>query len=237
MGALYPGLPIAFCLAVFGLLARHALEMRGKKNYREMWGSLSLSLLPGAVFCLWVASGESSMVTRNIYLIPIGALLGACAFAWAGYVFHDMRAAQAQALSPAESGAQPSGGKNVVNIPGSNNTVSIGHIGDVTINQAPAPQLILSAVQRMQNPDGSVLTVIEASVIAPYPPAGLELEAWGPGIIEFNAQQQRPGMQMTGWTGVREDHAFTSVQSPSGRYRLNIRTKTATNVEIRYKFN
>jgi hypothetical protein len=58
MGTLYPTLPIAVVLAIFTLLAKHALDMRKEKNYREMWGSWSLSLVPAALFCLWVASGE-----------------------------------------------------------------------------------------------------------------------------------------------------------------------------------
>jgi hypothetical protein len=96
MGLLYPGLPIAISIAVFGLLGKHALDMKGKKNYREMWGAFSLSLLPAALFLLWAASGEPSMVARNWILMPAGAIIGACAFAWAGYVWNDITAARAQ---------------------------------------------------------------------------------------------------------------------------------------------
>lgn len=90
MGLLYPTLPVAIALGIFGLLGRHALEMRTKQNYREMWGATTLSLLPAAIFCLWAASGESSMLTRNYLLIPAGAIIGACIFAYGGYVIADV---------------------------------------------------------------------------------------------------------------------------------------------------
>jgi hypothetical protein len=91
MEVLSPALAITVSLAVFTLLAKHALDMRAKQNYREMWGSLSLSLMPAALFWLWVASGELSLVARTLYLMPAGAIVGACVAAWAGYVLHDLR--------------------------------------------------------------------------------------------------------------------------------------------------
>jgi hypothetical protein len=89
MGLLYPTLPIAICMAVFALLGRHALDMKGKGNYRQTWGALSLSVAPLALFLLWVESGESSMIARNMVLIPSGAIFGALVFAYAGYVWSD----------------------------------------------------------------------------------------------------------------------------------------------------
>jgi hypothetical protein len=86
---LYPALPIAVVLAIFTLLARHALDMRTKQNYREMWGATSLSILPAALFLAIVASGEPSMLKRNLLLIPAGALIGACVFVYGGYVWSD----------------------------------------------------------------------------------------------------------------------------------------------------
>jgi hypothetical protein len=90
MGSLYPALPIAVVLAIFALLARHALEMRAKQNYREMWGAATLSFLPSAIFLLIVVSGEPSMLTRNYLLLPAGAIIGACVFAYAGYIVADL---------------------------------------------------------------------------------------------------------------------------------------------------
>jgi uncharacterized membrane protein YgdD (TMEM256/DUF423 family) len=96
MEILYPAgvlAAILVCLSVFGA---HALRMRTEKNYREAWGSATLALLPAAIFWLWVASGEPEMIKRTALLIPIGALVGACLFAYAGYVIGDVRVARAQ---------------------------------------------------------------------------------------------------------------------------------------------
>jgi hypothetical protein len=115
MGLLYPGLPIAISIAVFGLLGKHALDMKGKKNYREMWGAFSLSMLPAVLFLLWAASGESSMAARNLILIPAGAIIGGgCAFAWAGYVWNDIVAARAQTSEGIVQVAQNSNGPELL---------------------------------------------------------------------------------------------------------------------------
>jgi hypothetical protein len=76
MGILYPTLPIAAVLALFSLMAKHGLDMKKEKNYREMWGAFSLSLLPATLFAIWAVSEESSMV-RNLILMPLGAAVGA----------------------------------------------------------------------------------------------------------------------------------------------------------------
>jgi hypothetical protein len=102
-------------LALFSLLGKHALDMKKEKNYREMWGSLALSLLPAAVFWLWAVSGESAAVTRNLFLIPVGAIIGGCAFAWAGYVWSDIAAARTQTSSGgAVQVAQGSSGRELL---------------------------------------------------------------------------------------------------------------------------
>jgi hypothetical protein len=161
MGTLYPTLPIAVVLAIFTLLAKHALDMRKEKNYREMWGSWSLSLVPAALFCLWVASGESSMLTRNLILIPAGALLGACAFAYAGYLWHDMTAAAQPGGKSDQSTVTDS--KPPVNVFGNQNVLSFGQVGGQTahtiINQGLPPRTISSAartglVEALKPPEG-----------------------------------------------------------------------------------
>jgi hypothetical protein len=153
MELLYPALPIAVVLGIFTLLAKHALDMRTKQNYREMWGALSLALLPAAVFWLIVVSGGSSMVERNILLMPVGALVGAVVYAWAGYVYHDIM------TKTQPAGGSPSNGdKPPIVSPigdGSTNTaigkqgIAAGSIGTVIINppkeQPPTREALFNA--------------------------------------------------------------------------------------------
>jgi hypothetical protein len=94
---LYPALPITACFAWFALFGAHALRMRTDKNYREAWGSATLSLLAPDLFWLWVViGGEPEMLKRTMLLMPAGAIVGACFFAYLGYVVSDFRAAKAQ---------------------------------------------------------------------------------------------------------------------------------------------
>ena len=125
-------------------------------------------------------------------------------------------------------------GKNSVTISGSNNTVSIGHIGDVNV---PGPELRLSAAEGKQNQDGAFVAVFDAQVVAPYTPGSMQIEAWAPNIVKLDVAPQRTGMVMFGHSGVRPDHAFSTVMSPFGQYKIYVTTKQPTNIEIRYSFD
>src|ERR1700694_126983 len=96
MDFLYPAgvwAAVLVCLSVFGA---HALRMRTEKNYREAWGSATLALLPAAIFWLYATGGETDVLKRTWLLIGPGALVGACLFAYLGYVVSDFRSAKAQ---------------------------------------------------------------------------------------------------------------------------------------------
>src|SRR6266852_5953096 len=143
MAILYPALASAAVLAWFGPFANHALKMRVEKKYREMWGAATLSLLPAALFCLIIASGEASMITRNYLLLPVGALVGACLFAYAGYLLQDIRSAHAEnTSSPAnfkETELMPTDRGPIIN----QNVTSHGQQGGITahtVNVGPQPR-------------------------------------------------------------------------------------------------
>jgi hypothetical protein len=107
MQILYPAgvwAAILVCASVFGA---HALKMRTDKNYREAWGSATLSLLPAAIFWIFVIGGEPDMLKRTMLLLPVGAVFGACLFAYAGYVIADIKRAKAQTPQEPPSQNQP----------------------------------------------------------------------------------------------------------------------------------
>jgi hypothetical protein len=136
------------------------------------------------------------------------------------------------AVAQPQPGTNPMG-KNSVVISGSNNTVSIGHIGDVNV---PGPQLTLGSSQVTKNPDGTFTAVFDAQVVAPYTPGSMRVEAWAPGITQMNIAPQRTGPFIGGHSGLRPDHAFATVMSPFGQYKVYVRTKDPTNIELRYAF-
>ena len=127
--------------------------------------------------------------------------------------------------------------KNSISIEGSNNQVTVGHIGDVTINQAPRPKLELSAAKVERNEDGTYSVTSEAEIVSPYPPGSLRLEAWASGIIDLEAIPQRTGIIITGHTGVWADFAFTTLMQPFGKYLIVVRVSEPTNVELKYEFD
>jgi hypothetical protein len=86
--ALAIGLVLA--IAIFGVIANHAREMYRDKKYREMFGTLFWAVVPIAVFCIfWVANENPTIMARNITLGLVGAVLGAVALIWIGYVAHE----------------------------------------------------------------------------------------------------------------------------------------------------
>jgi hypothetical protein len=128
-------------------------------------------------------------------------------------------------------------GKNSPNIIAGGN-VTIGHIGDITIDQAPQPQFRLVSIgETIKNPDGTFTATAEAEVISPYPPGNMRLEAWAPGILRLNVIPQRSGMSQQGHSGLRSDHAFTTLMQPFGKYRITVQTKDAAKIELKYGFD
>ena len=99
-----------------------------------------------------------------------------------------------------------------LNIGGGGNIVTFGQSGGQNvINQAPKPDLKQLHNSILQNPDGSQTISILAEVVAPYPPGSLFVQATAPDIIDFGVIPQRTGMSVTGHSGKREDHAFTTL--------------------------
>lgn len=96
MEILYPTGVWAAILVWLSVFGAHALRMRTEKNYREAWGSATLALLPASAFWFWAVSGEADMIRRTAFLFPVGAIVGACLFSYAGYVVADIRGAKAQ---------------------------------------------------------------------------------------------------------------------------------------------
>lgn len=55
--------------------------------------------MPASLYWLFVVSGEPDMLRRTMLLLPAGALIGACIFAYAGYVVADVRNAKTQPIA------------------------------------------------------------------------------------------------------------------------------------------
>jgi hypothetical protein len=126
--------------------------------------------------------------------------------------------------------------KNSPNITAGGN-ITIGNIGDTTVNQAPKPELKFGGSRTQKNPDGTYTATLEAEIVSPYPPATLLVEAWNAGIVSFDAIPQRSGLAMGGPSGVRSDHAFATMVQPFGKVHFVVVTKDVPHIELRYDFD
>jgi hypothetical protein len=78
---------LALAVAVFGVIVNHAREMYKDQKYREMAGALFLAVVPVVIFGLfWAANENPSIMARDVTLGLVGAVLGACALVWVGYL-------------------------------------------------------------------------------------------------------------------------------------------------------
>jgi len=241
MGSLYPAAPIALCVAVFGLLSRHALEMRTKKNYREMWGAWTLSVLPASLFCLYFAStGISDMMARNWLLIPAGAVAGACVFAYAGHFWHDTVArAQSPSAEPVQA-TQPGQSADVINGPGIITHNQSGGTNQIINQEIPARVEFLGPPEKIVS-EGQVTFVYRINVTKPV--SNFQLQAEGDNVNNIHVSQDGPTSAITNI----QTFAFKSSSGISGheesfgpafgRYIVTVSTSDESQPKLTYKID
>jgi hypothetical protein len=157
---------------------------------------------------------------------------------WIGYAIlilalaAGLRALQHWMMKPQTASNSPP--KHSINVQGDANKVSIGHLGDVTFNAAPTPELRIGHPRFEIEADGTHRTTYAAEVISPYPAGMLTVEAWGTGITGVQIIPQRSGVVLGGPRGVRPDHAFATLIQPFGRNNIVVHSSTRTEVELRW---
>ena len=122
----------------------------------------------------------------------------------------------------------------------SSNVVSVNQTGGITahtvINRAAEPQIKDLGGTQTVNTDGTFTTSVLVEVVSPYPPASLWIAARAPEILSFDVVPQRIGGARFGHSGKRADHSFTTIESPSGQYKLIVRTARKVKVEFDAEF-
>lgn len=112
-----------------------------------------------------------------------------------------------------------------------------GGITAHTVNQAPPPQLIRRDWRVSENTDGTRTLFVTLEVVAPYPPSSLQVSVHGPDIRSFDVKSERPGIHLHGHSGVREGYRFTTIQHPSGKYRVAATYAGEAMPELGYSFD
>jgi hypothetical protein len=130
------------------------------------------------------------------------------------------------------------GGKNSPTISAGGN-VTIGHIGDVTINQASQPQLRLLDQKDYTQPDGTHATVFTIEIVAQLTPAFLAIDLIADGIL--NANILPPSVNGVSTIMLRNKRISSTgyhaeLTSPRGRYIVTVQTKGQTPVKLTYQF-
>jgi hypothetical protein len=105
-----------------------------------------------------------------------------------------------------------------------------GGITAHTVNQAPKPEIVGGAYTIKNGVHRKELTVV-----SPYPVRELIVVAWGNGIAEISIDPMRTGVSQHGWTGTREDRAFTSLQNAQGPCAVVV--KKADDEPLRFEFS
>jgi len=184
---------------------------------------------------LWL----QDMTAMKIQTGPLVVILVGIAIVAAGVLWH-INVARTQIAGPAVPPQSPSPPpqppKNSPTINAGGN-VTIGHIGDVTINQAPAPEIRIGETKSTQNSDGTFTETVILNIAAPYPVGQIYIEAWAPEIIDFEVGPNRTGMAMYGPSGKRPEFAFTTLMQAFGEYTAVVHLKKQSHIELRYKFN
>lgn len=117
------------CFVWASIAGRQAMQMRKGHDYRASWGWAFWAVLPVAAFALLSFSSGGDMTARNITLGSLGALLGAFALIWVGYLLDG--GAKAQSSTSPEAPVPPP----VIHAPNNQGIVTNNQQGNNTIIQ------------------------------------------------------------------------------------------------------
>src|SRR5450432_2683883 len=141
---------VAVAFFVFSLNRGAKMRDDGRFLAASLW--YSGGAIPLAGICLmWTSTGDQLVMLQRILLFTLGATIGGFALLAVGEAIRPTSPVSAQQVEPGTM----SNGKNSVSISGSNNNVTIGHIGDVTITQTPRPELKLETAKVQKEQDGT----------------------------------------------------------------------------------
>jgi hypothetical protein len=124
---------------LFSVFAAHAFALRREQNYREFWGASSWALLPALTSAIWLGSDpEVSVTVRNIAAGLFGAVFGASAAIWSGYLLGSYRAVAQNRPTGEVTMPEPSQPGAAVNGPNNQGIVTNNQSGgtnNLTINR------------------------------------------------------------------------------------------------------
>ena len=186
----------------------------------------------GVIWGVWEADVTQPLSVRLLVAGTTSAIAG-MALTWVLWHLGDQSAGRTQEATA------PMSGKPIGNITNNSGIITNNQAGGQNvINQAPPPGIkLLGDPTRASDLKNNIFTTAQLlEIIAPYPPANLQLIAYADGILGIKASAQRTGMQQYGHTVVRPGMAFTNIIRPFGRYLIIIRSSTSAPIKLEYLF-
>jgi hypothetical protein len=98
-----------------------------------------------------------------------------------------------------------------------------------TVIQAPQPELRGLQSDQIANADGTFTRRYLVEWTAEFP-GDWRIMAFGDGVLSISTSAQQ-----FGHSGVRDDHAFTTVNRPHGRYTILVQTRSKGDVELKHE--
>ncbi len=103
------------------------------------------------------------------------------------------------------------------------------------VNEAPKPTVKFGTQKMISRKAGHYQHELDLTVVTPYPARELQVTVYGRGITKISMRPDRPGAFSFGPTGYREDHAFTTLQSPIGNWTIVVEATEPG--EVRYVYD
>lgn len=208
------------------------LGLQPEKAIGWLTGFAQASEMPGMAPILTHEGTRWLFVAVGLALIALAVFYALASF---GIMrFREVRSRAAQDVPNALNPSAPQRG-DVYKV--TSDRQSGGITAGKIVNQAARPQLRVVQQEPVVNSDGSYTTVATLDVDSPYPPAELFVQARSTSILEFDCSSERVGMMLRGWSGSRPDGSFTTINNPSGRYKLTIRASEPTKPKIEWEFS
>jgi hypothetical protein len=225
-------------VGVAGIPATLALTMPAT-THREFLFLKGCLLLSGALIVISLFLIEWSEKVGIEMRVLVNAAVAALVVGGLTYGMDWLQKKQGDTVATGSAAAQTPtvSNKNGPTINAGGN-VTIEHIGDVTINQAPAPRLELIQSTRAQSIDGTFESQFIVGVVSLYPPSRMQIIARAPGVLAINITPDGTGFMSNKSTSVAKDESYgaVAVSSMNKRFRLTVKTKSAANIALESAF-
>jgi hypothetical protein len=193
----------------------------------------------GSLGLVWSQQSHGYSLATQMIVAAVCAGIAAATLVWGlDEIRGRANAAEIPSVTDKPEPYKPAQGKNSPNISAGGN-VTIGHIGDVTINQANQPELKLLEQTESVDADGRHLTVFTIEIVSQVTTSFLAIEILAEGLLSAHIMPPPVGgvsSMMLRNKRVAPNAFYAELTSPRGKYFVTVITKERTPVRLGYQF-